>query len=111
MARPGDFDHLTKVRAYYRQEGVCAMCGNWITPPQPNPSTYRGAFQGEAHHLRPLHHGGHATLDNCVYLCYACHKLVGHGMAPYGIDKQGGSSQTWVKLTQSDFAFWNGKKR
>jgi hypothetical protein len=32
-------------------------------------------------------------------------------MAPYGIDKQGGSSQTWVKLTQSDFAFWNGKKR
>jgi hypothetical protein len=24
--------------------------------------------------------------------------LIGHGMAPLGIDKQGGSSNTWVQL-------------
>ena len=112
MARPGDFDYLTKVRAYYRQDGVCrdvrkldhsATAESLDAGPR--------AFPGEAHHLRPLHHGGHATSENCVYLCYACHKLVGHGTATDGIDKQGGSSQTWVKRTQSDFAFWNGKKR
>jgi len=32
--------------------------------------------------------------------------LLGHGMAPFGIDKQGGSSRTWVQLSPDDFPFW-----
>jgi len=48
------------------------------------------------------------SLKNCVYLCYGCHKLA-HGMAPFGIDEQGGSSKTWVKLRPSDFPYWYGK--
>jgi hypothetical protein len=27
-------------------------------------------------------------------------------MAPYGIDKQGGSSRTWVQLSPEDFPYW-----
>jgi hypothetical protein len=27
-------------------------------------------------------------------------------MAPFGIEKQGGSSRTWVQLSPDDFPFW-----
>jgi hypothetical protein len=29
-------------------------------------------------------------------------------MAPFDIDKQGGSSSTWVQLDKEDFLYWNG---
>jgi predicted restriction endonuclease len=111
MAREGDFPSQVKIEAYHRQGGVCAMCGVPLFPPRSTMPSPRGAYSGEAHHLRPLHHGGKPTLDNCVYLCYGDHKLVGHGMAPFGIDKQGGSSQTWVKLSKGDFLYWVKGKR
>jgi hypothetical protein len=27
-------------------------------------------------------------------------------MAPFGIDQQGGSSDTWIQITPEDFEFW-----
>lgn len=103
MARKGDFSRTTKRQAIERQEGLCAFCGIALTTPWTE-----GDHRGYAHHLRPLRHGGSAELDNCVYLCWGHHLLIGHGMAPYGIDPQGGSSGTWVKLEREDFEFWGG---
>jgi hypothetical protein len=118
MARIGDFKHVVKVAAYMRQGGYCAMCGAPLIPPNAAKSSGkdiaapgRNPFDGEAHHLRPLLHGGQPTQGNCVYLCYGCHKLVGHGTAPFGIDTQGGTSRAWVKLSEDDFPFWHGKRR
>ena len=109
--RPGDFPYSIKFLAYERQGGRCAFCGVKLMPPQAGGSLGRGKYFGEAHHLKPLKHGGRSDIDNCVYLCYADHKLHGHGMAPFGIDKQGGSSSTWVKLKADDFAYWNYASR
>jgi len=108
MARPGDFPFSVKMEAYNRQGGKCAFCGIQLMPPRFGTAPPKGQFFGEAHHLQPLAHGGQPTVDNCVYLCYGDHKLLGHGMAPFGIDKQGGSSQTWVQLKggKRDFPFW-----
>lgn len=108
MNRTGDFPYPVKKAAYERQGGVCAFCGVKVTPPSSSSAPPRNAYSGEAHHLRPLDHGGTPTLDNCVYLCYGHHKLF-HGMAPFGIDKQGGSSRTWVHVTRTDFPFWKKK--
>jgi len=66
-----------------------------------------GEYRGYAHHVRPLLHNGSDGLDNCVYLCWGHHQLIGHGMAPFGIDRQGGSSHTWVQLNPDDFEFWS----
>lgn len=91
----------TKRQAIERQAGLCAFCGVALETPWT-----LGETRGYAHHLRPLRHGGSDGLDNCVYLCWGHHQLIGHGMAPFGIDKQGGSSDTWVQLGPHDFAFW-----
>lgn len=101
MGRVGDFTRATKRAAILRQRGVCGWCGVALQTPWSN-----GELGGYAHHLRPLRHGGDASLDNCVYLCWGHHQLIGHGMAPYGIDAQGGSSDTWVQLEADDFEFW-----
>jgi predicted restriction endonuclease len=103
MVREGDFSRQTKRAAIERQKGLCAFCGLGLETPWSN-----GEYRGYAHHLRPLHHGGSDTLANCVYLCWAHHQLIGHGMAPIGIDKQGGSSRTWIQMSRRDFAFWQG---
>lgn len=103
MGRKGDFTRKTKRMAIERQGGRCAFCGTQLVTPWSD-----GEFRGYAHHLRPLRHGGSDQLDNCVYLCWGDHLLMGHGMAPYGIDMQGGSSDTWVQLDSEDFAFWDG---
>jgi hypothetical protein len=58
--------------------------------------------------MRPLRHGGTAELANCVYLCWGHHLYLGLGMAPFGIDPQGGSSSTWVIVEAEDFAYWSG---
>ena len=101
MGRTGDFAGRTKHAAIERQGGVCAFCGVTLSTPWSE-----GDYKGYAHHLRPLRHGGSASLDNCVYLCWGHHLLLGHGMAPFGIDEQGGSSDTWVQLSPEDFPYW-----
>ena len=101
--RINEFDDLTKRAAIARQHGRCAFCGIHIRTPWTV-----GAGPGEAHHLKPILHGGTSSVDNCVYLCWGEHKLLGHGMAPFGIDKQGGSSRAMVTLFQRDFQYWNG---
>ena len=103
MSRPNEFTDLTKRAAVARQRGRCAFCGALITTPWT-----RGLVPGDAHHLKPVIHGGNADVENCVYLCYGDHKLMGHGMASYGIDRQGGSSRTMVMLSKRDFRYWNG---
>ncbi len=101
--RINEFNDLTKRAAISRQQGRCAFCGIHIRTPWTN-----GPVPGEAHHLKPILHGVTSPLENCVYLCSAEHKLLGHGMAPFGIGKQGGSSRTMVTLSPGDFPHWNG---
>jgi len=101
MSRLGDFSPQIKKAAIERQGGICGFCGIALATPWTE-----GEYRGYAHHLRPLLHGGKASLENCIYLCEGHHMLLGHGMAPFGIDKQGGSSRTWVQLSQDDFPFW-----
>lgn len=102
--RQNEFSNRTKKATIERQGGVCAFCGVLIKTPYS-----QGHYPGEAHHLRPILHEGDDTVDNCVYLCWGDHRHLGHGMAPFGIDKQGGSSSTWVKLPKSAFGFWEKK--
>jgi predicted restriction endonuclease len=102
MSRMDDFTRPTKKAAIERQQGKCAFCGVPI-----NTQWSEGDYPGHAHHLKPLIHGGRSNLENCVYLCEAHHKFLGHGMAPLDIDKQGGSSDTWVQLERDDFPYWN----
>ena len=104
MSRVGDFTKATKCAAIARQGGVCAWCGVQLQTPWSN-----GEYIGYAHHLRPLRHGGDASVENCVYLCWGDHMLMGHGMAPFGIDSQGGSSDSWVQLDIDDFAYWEAQ--
>jgi len=101
MPRPGDFTRATKRAAILRQNGLCAFCGVTLKTPWTE-----GDYQGFAHHLRPLRHGGNSSLENCVYLCWGDHLLMGHGMAPFGIDDQSGSSNCWVQLAPDDFGYW-----
>lgn len=104
MFRPDDFTDSAKKGAIERQGGRCAFCGMQINTPWTG-----GPVQGEAHHLRPILHGGTNDVDNCVYLCWGDHKLMGHGMAPFGVDKQGGTSRSRVVLSPHDFMFWQAK--
>ena len=105
MARKGDFSNKIKRATIQRQDGLCAFCGVTLITPWTD-----GEFEGNAHHLQPLLHGGSDTIENCVYLCWGHHQLLGHGMAPFGIDKQGGSSSAWGQLHKDDFEYWDGKK-
>jgi len=102
MARKNDFSYKTKRITIERQKGKCAFCGFSLDTPWTN-----GEYKGFAHHLIPIKHGGSDSLENCVYLCWGHHLFLGHGMAPFGIDKQGGDSQTWVMLEKEDFPFWD----
>ena len=102
--REQDFSRETKRAAIERQRGVCAFCGVRLHTPW----SY-GDFPGEAHHLQPILHGGNDKVDNCVYLCWGHHQLLGHGNAPFGIDKQGGSSRHWVQLSRFTFPYWSGR--
>ena len=101
MSRDGDFSKSVKKEAMERQKGVCAFCGVTLDTPWT-----KGDYAGYAHHLKPLSHGGTDQLENCAYLCWGHHLLIGHGMAPFGIDKQGGTSNTWVQMEIEDFEFW-----
>jgi predicted restriction endonuclease len=102
MARTNEFTRATKHAAIECQGDNCAFCGVSLETPWTD-----GDYKGYAHHLRPIRHGGTGDLNNCVYLCWGHHLLIGHGMAPFGIDEQGGSSDTWVQLEKDDFQYWN----
>ncbi len=106
MSRIGDFLIKSKRSAINRQNGVCAFCGVSLNTP-----FTKGNYQGYAHHLQPIRHGGKDNINNCVYLCWGHHQLLGHGMSPYGIDNQGGSSNTWVRLNSIDFMYWHNNKK
>jgi hypothetical protein len=95
MPRKNEFNRKTKRAAIERQGGVCAFCGVSLDTPWTD-----GDYTGYAHHLRPIRHGGTDDLDNCVYLCWGHHLLLGHGMAPFGIDPQGGGSDAWVQSVE-----------
>src|SRR2546428_10692631 len=84
MARQ-EFPYAVKNAAIKRQGGKCAWCGIPIKTPWSE-----GKFLGNAHHLVPDLHEGSTDLDNCVYLCWGDHQLIGHGNAPFRIDQQGG---------------------
>lgn len=99
-----EFPESVKRAAIQRQKGRCGWCGVAIRTPW----SEKADFEGNAHHLVPDLHGGQPDLENCVYLCWGDHQLMGHGTAPFGIDKQGGSSRTHVFLIQRHFQFWNG---
>ncbi|MCK4644035.1 HNH endonuclease [bacterium] len=101
MKKSRGFSKKTKHLAILRQGGVCAFCGVSLVTSWTN-----GEYQGYAHHLKPIRHKGNNNLNNCVYLCWGHHLLLGHGMAPFGIDRQGGNSKTWIKLSRNDFSFW-----
>jgi predicted restriction endonuclease len=103
MPRKNEFNRKTKRAAIERQNGVCAFCGVPLNTPWTD-----GDYTGYAHHLRPIRHSGTGDLDNCVYLCWGHHLLLGHGMAPFGIDPQGGGSDAWVQLEKDDFPHWDG---
>jgi len=98
-----EFPTDVKKAAIERQNGRCAFCGIKLKTPWT-----KGPVDGNAHHLIPDSHGGSVDLSNCVYLCWGEHQLLGHGSAPFGIDKQGGSSKMAVLLKQRDFRYWNG---
>lgn len=106
MSRAADFSDTIKRSTIRRQDGLCAFCGVPLATPW---ST--GDYRGYAHHLIPQSHGGVGGLENCVYLCWGHHLLIGHGMAPFGIDRQHGSSSTRVLLEPGDFLFWNGDRQ
>ncbi len=106
MDREEDFSPSIKRAAYGRQDGVCAWCGVKLRPP--GSSNLDKNSQGYAHHYNPIGFYGKGTLENCVYLCYNHHLLIGHGMAPEGIDQQGGSSRSKVFILQKEFQFWYG---
>ena len=108
--RKEDFPQSVKEAAFARQAGLCGACGVKIFPPRPGAPRSPGMYPGEAHHLKPVKHGGDGSIDNCIYLCYAHHKLLGHGMAPFGIDKQGGSSRHRVLLTKGAFPYWEKER-
>ncbi len=92
MGRHGDFTEKVKKAVIERQDGLSAFCGVSLET-----LWTEGDYKGYAHHLVPLLPGGISDLDNCVYLCWGHHLLLGHGMAPFGIDKQGGGSDTWIQ--------------
>lgn len=98
-----EFPLAVKKAVIERQHGRCAFCGVKLQTPWT-----QGEIEGNAHHLLPDLHGGTVDLNNCVYLCWGDHQMIGHGNAPFGIDKQGGSPRTRIFLMRTDFPHWSG---
>lgn len=61
------FNDNIKTQVYHRQKKRCGMCGDKID------GTY------ECHHIIRKADGGKDTLNNCVMLCYDCHRAGAHG--------------------------------
>jgi hypothetical protein len=69
--QPLDVGRMTRVipegirRAVAARDHGCARCG-------------RPASWCEIHHMRPWSEQGPTSVDNCVQLCRACHRLIHH---------------------------------
>ena len=59
---PKEFVQDVKDRAFVRQKGVCAQCGDVV-----------GVDSGYSHLKKPAELGGDTSLHNCVILCQKCH--------------------------------------
>lgn len=76
MTRPFGFSSEIKRRAFQRQRGRCAVCGDNLAE-----------VEDRAHHVIPVQSGRRRTVggewmaseDNCVYLCHMCHDIVHEG--------------------------------
>lgn len=55
-----------KNEVYRKQEGKCAICGE-----------YHSIDEMEADHIIPWSKGGHTTLENCQLLCRHCNRVKG----------------------------------
>ena len=60
---------ITELRSqvFNRANGRCHECDD-----------YAGWLVGDMHHVQPRGQGGADTLENCVWLCRACHSNI-HG--------------------------------
>lgn len=73
MARPFDFPTSEQAGARFRQDGLCAVCGESLDD-----------VEEFAHHVVPNQsgqagnpaHGWLSSADNCVVLCAQCHYRV-----------------------------------
>jgi 5-methylcytosine-specific restriction endonuclease McrA len=95
------FSDTVKKKAWDRQKGRCGMCGTRI---------FSRGQDGQAHHIEASSFGGQDTVDNCVYLCYDCHKQFGHGMFPKswtGLQKSSGFKWN-PPLRKEDYRYFNG---
>ncbi len=63
-------------RVWKRQEGRCAACDKKLVRKNRGKQG-RGGW--EAHHQRPVSHGGSDSLSNCAILCLGHHLKAGHG--------------------------------
>ena len=60
------FDGNTRLEAYERQHGLCAICRKHFE-----------LEEMEADHIKPWSHGGHTVPDNCQMLCRDCNRHKG----------------------------------
>ena len=60
------FDGNTRLEAYERQHGLCAICRKHFE-----------LEEMEADHFKPWSHGGHTVPDNCQMLCRDCNRHKG----------------------------------
>jgi len=61
--RACEFTLKVKKQAYDLVSGCCELCGETL------------AFDNaEFHHKVPLYLGGDCSLENCMVLCYMCHR-------------------------------------
>jgi 5-methylcytosine-specific restriction endonuclease McrA len=64
---PKEFVQDVKDKAFVRQKGACAHCGDGV-----------GVDTGYGHMKKPAELGGDTSLHNCVILCQKCHLQYGH---------------------------------
>ncbi len=62
-----EFTQDVKDKAFIRQKGACAHCGQRVE-----------VDSGYPHLKKPAELGGDTSLSNCVILCQKCHLLYGH---------------------------------
>lgn len=107
MMQPINFSTTTKRAAFERQKGKCAYCGSRVRPPL----QFGPGIEGDAHHLRPKHHGGIGSLENCAFLCKNCHKFLHGTRVGEIIETQGGSTKDWVMVDSEELPYFRSNER
>ena len=101
MSRPNEFTRVTKELALLRQENHCAACGEFILAiGEFGREAHYFGESAEAHHVRPISQGGTDAIRNCVIICKSCH---------YTAHEGGNFRFSDLRLTQSDYEYFNGK--